>query len=61
MRGALEKIGPRIQQLRNDPALAELAADPEVADLVQRRDIVGLLANPAFQQVLSNALAPPST
>ena len=53
MRGALEQIGPRIQQIRNDPDLAALAADPDVAELVQRRDVVGLLANPAFQQVLS--------
>lgn len=61
MRGALEKIGPRLHQLRNDPDLAKLAADPAVADMVQRRDVVGLLANPRFQQVLSKALTPPAT
>jgi uncharacterized membrane protein required for colicin V production len=61
MRGALEKIGPRLHQLRNDPDLAKLAADPVVAEMVQRRDVVGLLANPRFQQVLSKALTPPAT
>ena len=61
MRGALEKLGPRLQQLRSDPDLAKLAADPAVVELVQRRDVVGLLANPAFQHVLSKALASPST
>jgi uncharacterized membrane protein required for colicin V production len=61
MGGALEKIAPRIRELRSDPDLAKLAADPAVVELVQRRDVVGLLANPAFQQVLSKALAPPST
>ncbi len=59
MRGALEKIGPRLRQLREDPELARLASDPAVADLVQRRDVVGLLSNPEFQGVLTRALAPP--
>ena len=58
MRGALEKIGPRLRQLREDPALARLANDPAVIDLVQRRDVVGLLANPALQSVLTRALTP---
>jgi uncharacterized membrane protein required for colicin V production len=60
MRGALETVGPRIRQIREDPELARLAADPEVADLVQRRDVLGLLAHPGFQGVLSRALAPPA-
>ena len=58
MRGALEKIGPRLRQLREDPDLARLANDPAVVDLVQRRDVIGLLANPGFQRVLTHALAP---
>jgi len=58
MRGALEKIGPRLRQLREDPELARLANDPAVIALVQRRDVVGLLANPDFQGVLTRALAP---
>ena len=58
MRGALEKVGPRLRQLREDPELARLANDPAVSDLVQRRDVVGLLANPQFQGVLTRALAP---
>jgi uncharacterized membrane protein required for colicin V production len=61
MRGVLEKIGPRLHQLRSDPDLAKLAADPAVVLLVQRRDVIGLLANPAFQQVVGKLLAPPST
>jgi uncharacterized membrane protein required for colicin V production len=58
MRGALEKIGPRLRQLREDPDLARLANDPAVVDLVQRRDVVGLLGNSGFQRVLTRALAP---
>ena len=58
MRGALEKIGPRLRQLREDPDLARLANDPAVIDLVQRRDVVGLLANPGFRGVLARAFAP---
>jgi uncharacterized membrane protein required for colicin V production len=58
MRGALAKIGPRLRQVREDPDLARLANDPAVVDLVQRRDVVGLLANPGFQRVLTRALAP---
>ena len=58
MRGALEKVGPRLRQLREDPDLARLANDPAVVDLVQRRDVVGLLGNPGFQRVLTRALAP---
>lgn len=60
MRRALEKIGPRLRQLREDPDLARLANDPAVIDLVQRRDVVGLLANPDFQGVLTRALTPPA-
>ncbi len=57
MRGALEKIGPRLRQLREDPDLAQLASDPAVMQLVERRDIVGLLAHPRFQSLLTRALA----
>jgi uncharacterized membrane protein required for colicin V production len=58
LRGALQQVGPRLRQLREDPELARLANDPAVMDLVQRRDVVGLLAHPQFQAVVSRALAP---
>jgi uncharacterized membrane protein required for colicin V production len=58
MRGALEKIGPRLRQLREDPDLARMANDPAIIELVQRRDVVGLLAHPEFQDVLTRALTP---
>ena len=58
LRGALQQVGPRLRQLREDPELARLANDPAVMDLVQRRDVVGLLAHPQFQSLVSRALTP---
>lgn len=58
VRSALAAVGPRLRAVREDPELARLASDPAVADLLQRHDVVGLLAHPGFQRVLSRALAP---
>lgn len=58
VRSAFAAVGPRLRAVREDPELARLASDPAVAELLERHDVIGLLAHPGFQRVLSRALAP---
>lgn len=54
---ALRQVGPRLKALREDPALQELMQDPEIAGMIHSGDHLGLLAHPAFRQVVSRAAA----
>ena len=58
----LEEIGPRLRDLRSDPAVQELLADPAVVARIQSGDTLGLLADPRFRALVSrlSAAPPPS-
>ncbi len=57
MDGALEQVGPRIRNLREDPELHSLADDPEVVELLQSGDTLGLLLHPRFRRFVDRVLA----
>jgi uncharacterized membrane protein required for colicin V production len=50
---ALEEIGPRLRELRDDPAMQELLADPAVVAMAQNGDTLGLLLHPKFRALVS--------
>jgi len=50
---ALEQIGPRLRELRDDPAMQELLADPAVVAMAQNGDTLGLLLHPKFRALVS--------
>jgi uncharacterized membrane protein required for colicin V production len=50
---ALEEIGPRLRDLRDDPAMQELLADPAVVAMAQQGDTLGLLLHPKFRELVS--------
>ncbi len=52
---ALSEIGPRLEAIRNDPALAELLADPEVRARLQNGNHLALLGDPRFRALVSKA------
>jgi len=52
---ALREVGPRLRALREDPALQQLMEDPEIAEMVRSGNHLGLLAHPAFRQLVSRA------
>jgi uncharacterized membrane protein required for colicin V production len=49
----LEELGPRLRELRDDPALHELMADPAVVSMVQSGDTLGLLLHPKFRALVA--------
>ena len=53
---ALAAVAPRLQAIREDPALARLAEDPEVRTLVDSGDTLALLRHPDVRDLLSRAL-----
>jgi hypothetical protein len=53
----LREVTPRIQGLRDDPAVQELMQDPEVVTLVNSGDHLALMSHPRFQAVVSRILA----
>lgn len=59
VRPILMELAPRLAALRRDPELLALSGDPTLADALARRDVLALLAHPAFQRVVSRALSPP--
>jgi membrane protein required for colicin V production len=60
-RGVLERVGPRLRQLREDPELHQLAADPEVVYLLEQGQVLGLLQHPGFQRVVARVLSDEAT
>jgi hypothetical protein len=52
---ALAEIGPRLESVRNDPALEELLADPEVRASLQSGNTLALLRDPRFRALVSRA------
>ncbi len=52
----LLEVAPRIQAIRNDPALAQLAAKPEVQAAIERGDTLALVADPDFRRLVDRAL-----
>jgi hypothetical protein len=57
----LERVGPRLRQLREDPELHQLAADPEVVYLLEQGQVLGLLQHPGFQRVVARVLSDEAT
>jgi membrane protein required for colicin V production len=57
----LERVGPRLRQLREDPELHQLAADPEVVYLLEQGQVMGLLQHPGFQRVVARVLSDEAT
>ncbi len=45
----LKEIGPRIRELKNDPAFEKLAQDPEIRQALASRDMLQLLRHPEFR------------
>jgi hypothetical protein len=60
-RKVLERVGPRLRQLREDPELHQLAADPEVVYLLEQGQVLGLLRHPGFQRVVARVLSDDAT
>jgi hypothetical protein len=56
-RDALEDVAPRLEAIRNDPALPALAADPEVRRALEAGDVLSLATNPKIRDLVSRALA----
>jgi uncharacterized membrane protein required for colicin V production len=56
VRATLLEVAPRIQAIRNDPALAELAAKPEIQAAMQNGNTFALLAHPDFRRLVDRAL-----
>ncbi len=53
---ALKELGPRIRQLKNDPAFEKLARDPEIRQAMASRDTLQLLRHPEFRALVKRAL-----
>ncbi|HKJ25728.1 MAG TPA: hypothetical protein VKB65_12955, partial [Myxococcota bacterium] len=57
---ALSAVGPRLQAVKQDPALARLAEDPAVREMIEANDTLGLLRHPDVRELIGHALAGPS-
>ena len=55
VRVALREIGPRIRGLRDDPELRRLLEDPATVEALRAGNVLALLADPDFRQVLNRA------
>ncbi len=53
MAGVLKEVGPRIQQLKNDPELRELARDPENVALLEDGNTLALMNHPRIREIVS--------
>jgi uncharacterized membrane protein required for colicin V production len=56
-RDALEQVAPRLESIRNDPALPALAADPEVQRALEAGDVLALATHPEVRELVRRALA----
>lgn len=52
----LREVGPRIHDLREDPALQDLMHDPEVMAAVQSGDHLALMTHPRFRAVVAKVM-----
>ena len=57
----LREVGPRLRDLRDDPAMQELVQDPEVVAMLQSGDTLALLGHPGFRALVERVAATPST
>ena len=53
---ALKELGPRIRQLKNDPAFVKLARDPEIRRALASHDTLQLLRHPEFRALANRVL-----
>jgi membrane protein required for colicin V production len=53
----LDRVGPRLRRLHQDPELQRMAADPEVSGMLQRGELFALFRRPDFQRLVSRALS----
>ncbi len=58
IRGILALVGPRMQELAEDPELQDLAQDPRVREALEQGDTLTLLRDPKVQRAVSDLLAP---
>ncbi|MEX2205807.1 MAG: CvpA family protein [Myxococcota bacterium] len=56
VRATLLEVAPRIQAVRNDPALAELAANPEIRAALESGNTFRLLIHPDFRRFVDRVL-----
>jgi hypothetical protein len=56
----LEEVGPRLRDLRSDPALQDLLADPAVVAMIQSGDTLGLVSHPGFRELVDRIMAAPA-
>jgi hypothetical protein len=52
---ALAEVGPKLEAIRSDPAMAALLEDPAVQERVKQGDTLSLLSDPRLRSVLTNA------
>ncbi len=55
-REVLREVGPRLRDVRSDPALQELMEDPEVVAAVQAGNHLALMTHPGFRDVVSRVM-----
>ncbi|MDJ0847446.1 MAG: CvpA family protein [Myxococcota bacterium] len=55
-RDVLREVGPRLRQVRHDPALQELMEDPEVVAAVQTGNHLALMTDPRFRDMVSRVM-----
>jgi len=56
LRDTLDRAGPRIRAIRNDPQIAELASDPEVQRAVDSGNHAALFAHPRVRALIVRVL-----
>jgi uncharacterized membrane protein required for colicin V production len=56
-RDALEQVAPRLQAIRDDPALIALRDDPEVRRALEAGDVLSLASHPGVRELVRRALA----
>jgi membrane protein required for colicin V production len=49
----LRDVGPKIRDVRNDPALDDLMNDPQVVAMIQDGDTRGLLSHPGIRELVA--------
>ena len=55
-RDVLEEVGPRVRQMKDDPAFQELAKDPEIQAALASGDTLQLFRHPQFRALVNRAL-----
>jgi uncharacterized membrane protein required for colicin V production len=55
-RDVLEEVGPRVRQMKDDPAFQELAKDPEIQAALTSGDTLQLFRHPQFRALVNRAL-----